>query len=174
MKHRLCYGWDRGQYCWVRVCSQRWANGSSWGHHTQHRYDHYRGPRSSSRRFSPTYKKTSNLYSTLSPVFIYTVWREQGLERTLVLFVSDCMSPFRSSLSSFPSCAQDCWKGVSGPAARSPPSSDPPHSPSGTRSCCSSGRTYLQRRTSGYTAGMQSNPDDKRSPWLSWPSRTLG
>ncbi len=55
--------------------------------------------------------------------------------------------PFRSSRSSFPSCERRGRRVVSGPAARSLPSSVLPRSLSGTGSCCSSGRTCLRRRT---------------------------
>lgn len=56
---------------------------------------------------------------------------------------------------------------VSGPGERSPPSSAPPHSLSGTESCCSSGKTCLPHKTSDCRAGMRNSPGGRRSPWPS-------
>lgn len=60
-----------------------------------------------------------------------------------------------------------CPVKVSGPGEHSPPSLTPLHSLSGTESCCSSGRTCLQHKTSDCRAGMRSSPGGRHFPWPS-------
>ncbi len=91
----------------------------------------------------------TNLYSTPSLMWALCIYNVMGTGAGEDTSAS-CVwlhVPFRSSRSSFPSCERRGRRVVSGPAARSLPSSVLPRSLSGTGSCCSSGRTCLRRRT---------------------------